>query len=190
MILKYIEENSTIGNDIVKVDTFINQQIDPVIMDAFANEFALYFRNKKIDRVITIEAGGIAPAVLTALKLNVPLTVIKKESSKLMTDVYTSTVHSFTKNKTYDLCVNKHNLDQNESVLFIDDFLANGHAFMAAKDIVEQSGSNITSVGILIEKSFQSGRQKIEALEIDILSVARITKLSEENGIEWFEEDC
>jgi xanthine phosphoribosyltransferase len=185
--MNYIKDNAVfLDGNIIKVDTFVNQQVDPSFMDEVANEFYKVFKESQIDRIVTIESGGIAPSLLTALKLNVPLTVIKKETSVLMDNIYKASVYSYTKKKTYELCVNKHNLKANERVLFIDDFLANGNAFLATKEIVEQSGSNVVGVGILIEKSFQGGVTKISDLNIKYHAIAKANKNN--NQLYWMED--
>lgn len=179
------KDGMVLSDTILKVDKFINQQVDPLLMKKIGIEFANRFRGKKVDAIMTIEAGGIAPAVFVALELNVPLVVIKKGKSKTANDVYTSTVKSFTKNKVYDIVINKSILDKHSNVLFIDDFLAEGNAFFATQKLLEQANVTIEGIGIIIEKSFQAGRAQIEELGYDIYSLARIREMSPETGIIW-----
>ena len=137
------------------------------------------FKNKNIDKVITIEASGIAPAYATAIKLNVPLVILKKSQSNILNNnLYTTVVHSFTKNIDYNITCSQKFLLPNENILFIDDFLANGEAVLGAYRLCKMANCNLIGVGIVIEKSFQPGRKKLEHLNLNVHSLARIEKLS------------
>ena len=155
-------------------------------MDSIGEEFANYFKVKNITKVVTIESSGIAPAYATALKLDVPLVIFKKQSSAILDTETTiqTPVHSFTKNTDYVLMASKKYLSENDNILIIDDFLANGQAAMGAYRILKEAGSSVAGVGIVIEKSFQDGRKKLEDLGLDIYSLARVSKISS-NGIEF-----
>ena len=151
-------------------------------------EFANYFRDKKIDKVLTVESSGIAPALATALELEVDCVFArKKQSLTTGEDFYHSSVYSFTKQVTNELIVSKNFLNEGENILMIDDFLANGQAAKGMIAIIRQAGANPAGLGIVIEKSFSEGRQLIEDMDIDIYSLARIAKL-EEGKITFVEE--
>ena len=175
---KILKEGIALNEHILKVDSFLNHQIDVNLMNEIGKEFANYFGNKKIDKIVTIESSGIAPAFATALALNVPMVVFKKQHSSILNnDLYETKVHSFTKNLDYTLTSSKRFLKENENILIIDDFLANGEAVLGASRILSMSKCNIAGVGIVIEKAFQPGRKKIEEAGLDIYSLARISKL-------------
>ena len=184
-LLKEKIENDgiVINENVLKVDNFLNHQVDTKLMDLIGEEFSSYFRNKQITKVVTIESSGIAPAYSTALKLDVPLVIFKKQSSAILdTDTTIQTpVHSFTKNTDYVLMASKKYLFENDNILIIDDFLANGQAAMGAYRILKEAGSSVAGVGIVIEKSFQDGRKKLEDLGLDVYSLARVSKISSDS---------
>ena len=175
-----------INENVLKVDNFLNHQVDTKLMDLIGKEFADYFKEKNITKVVTIESSGIAPAYAAALKLDVPLVIFKKQSSAILDTETTiqTPVHSFTKNTDYILMASKKYLSENDNVLIIDDFLANGQAAMGAYRILKEAGSSVAGIGIVIEKSFQDGRKKLEALGLDVYSLARVSKISSD-GIEF-----
>ena len=176
-----------INDHVLKVDSFLNHQVDTKLMDLIGEEFANYFKNKNITKVVTIESSGIAPAYATALRLNIPLIIFKKQSSAILDTETTiqTPVHSFTKNTDYTLMASKKYLSETDNILIIDDFLANGQAVMGAYRILKEASSSVAGVGIVIEKSFQDGRKKLEDLGLDVYSLARISKISSD-GIEFF----
>lgn len=176
-----LEKGEILNGNILKVDAFMNQQIDPFLMEKIGEEFADHFRNKQITKVLTVESSGIAPALMCAYKLNVPLVFLKKAQPSTMRDPLVSEVFSFTKNKTYTLCVEKKLIDEDDKVLFIDDFLANGEAFKGVEGIISQTHAQIGGIGIVIEKSFQKGHAYIEEKGYDLYSLASIKSL--ENGM-------
>ena len=181
LLKEKIENDGIVINEhVLKVDNFLNHQVDTKLMDLIGEEFSSYFRNKQITKVVTIESSGIAPAYSTALKLDVPLVIFKKQSSAILdTDTTIQTpVHSFTKNTDYVLMASKKYLFENDNILIIDDFLANGQAAMGAYRILKEAGSSVAGVGIVIEKSFQDGRKKLEDLGLDVYSLARVSKIS------------
>ena len=186
---KILEEGIVIGPNILKVDSFLNQQIDCHLIQQMGKAFADHFRDKKIDKVLTVESSGIAPALATALELNVKCVFARKQQS-LTTgdDVYHSSVYSFTKQVTNELIVSKNFLKEDENVLMIDDFLANGQAAKGMVALVRQAGANPVGFGIVIEKSFSDGRSVIENdMGLEVYSLARIAKL--ENGKITFVEE-
>ncbi len=187
LLKETITRDGVVINDhVLKVDSFLNHQVDTKLMDLIGEEFANYFKNKNITKVVTIESSGIAPAYATALRLDVPLIIFKKQSSAILDTEPTiqTPVHSFTKNTDYTLMASKKYLSETDNILIIDDFLANGQAVMGAYRILKEAGSSVACVGIVIEKSFQDGRKKLEDLGLDIYSLARISKISSD-GIEF-----
>ena len=187
LLKETITRDGVVINDhVLKVDSFLNHQVDTKLMDLIGEEFANYFKNKNITKVVTIESSGIAPAYATALRLDVPLIIFKKQSSAILDTETTiqTPVHSFTKNTDYTLMASKKYLSETDNILIIDDFLANGQAVMGAYRILKEAGSSVAGVGIVIEKSFQDGRKKLEDLGLDVYSLARISKISSD-GIEF-----
>ena len=158
-------------------------------MEEVVDEFLNYFGDREITKVITIEASGIAPAIMLAAKLKVPMLFAKKtEPSTLTNDTrYEAMVHSYTKNITSNVIISKEYLDETDSVLIIDDFLANGQAALGLADIVKQSGAKVAGIGICIEKSFQQGHELIKEAGIDLFSICRIQSL--DNGEVTFVEE-
>ncbi len=185
---KIKNDGIVINENVLKVDNFLNHQVDTKLMDLIGKEFAVYFKSKNITKVVTIESSGIAPAYAAALKLDVPLVIFKKQSSAILdTDTTIQTpVHSFTKNTDYILMASKKYLSENDNVLIIDDFLANGQAAMGAYRILKEAGASVAGIGIVIEKSFQDGRKKLEDLGLDVYSLARVSKISSD-GIEFLD---
>lgn len=185
---RILKDGIVIGPTILKVDSFLNQQIDSKLIHKMGIEFANHFRDKNIDKVLTVESSGIAPALATALELEVDCVFARKKQSLTTGDYfYHSSVYSFTKQVTNELIVSKDFLKEGENILMIDDFLANGQAAKGMIAIVRQAGANPAGLGIVIEKSFSEGRQLIEDMDIDIYSLARISKL-EDGEITFVEE--
>ena len=185
---RILKDGIVIGPTILKVDSFLNQQIDSKLIHKMGIEFANHFKDKNIDKVLTVESSGIAPALATALELEVDCVFARKKQSLTTGDYfYHSSVYSFTKQVTNELIVSKDFLKEGENILMIDDFLANGQAAKGMIAIVRQAGANPAGLGIVIEKSFSEGRQLIEDMDIDIYSLARIAKL-EDGEITFVEE--
>ncbi len=173
-----------IGDNIVKVDTFLNHQIDIDLMNDIGKAFYDYFKDKGITKILTVEASGIAIAAMAALHFNVPMVFAKKaQSVNLDGAVYTSNVYSFTKKRAYDVIVEKKFLNEDDRILIVDDFLAEGNACLGLIDIIEQSKAEIIGVGIAIEKGFQKGGKAIREMGYDLYSLAIIESMSEENGV-------
>lgn len=185
---RILHDGKSLAGGILKVDNFINHQMDPVLMKSIAVEFVRRFADLPINKIITIEASGIAPAIMLGYLLELPVVFVKKAKPTTMADIYISQVHSFTKNRTYDICVSKEFLAPGDNVLFIDDFLANGNAAFGMLDLVKQSGASLLGMGFIIEKSFQEGGKRLRELsDLRIESLARIKSL-EVNKVR-FEED-
>lgn len=185
---RILNEGRAINEDILKVDSFINHQVDPALMTSVGKEFASHFAGKGITKVATIESSGIAPAFATATALNVPLIIMKKQPSKILNDsLFQTEVTSFTKGTSYELTVSSKFLDENDHVLIIDDFLANGEAATGAIRLIRMSHATIAGIGVLIEKSFQPGHEKLVSQGFDVYALARIKHL-EAGKIEFCEE--
>ena len=183
-----LERGIAVNEDILKVDSFVNHQVDPELMKNIGDEFAEHFKGQGITKVATIESSGIAPALMTALALNVPMLILKKQPSKILNqDLYQAVVTSYTKGTSYELTLSKNFISENDHVLIIDDFLANGEAATGAIRLIRKAHATIAGVGILIEKSFQPGYEKLTEQGIDVYSLARIAKLGE--GVIEFVKD-
>lgn len=188
MTERIAREGRALNEDVLLVDSFLNHQVDMELMRQCGDAFAEHFRGKGITRVLTVESSGIAPAGMAALALGVPLVFLKKKTSRITTgDVYQTPVQSFTKGTRYELTVASRYLPAGEKVLFIDDFLAMGEAALGVARLVKEAGSEIAGIGIVIEKSFQPGRKKLEAAGFDVFSLARV-KTMREGAIEFVEE--
>lgn len=183
-----LEKGMVIDGHILKVDSIINHCIDPVLMDECGKAFYEHFKDKGITKVLTVESSGIAPAMMCALRLGVPVVFLKKALPSTMLDPLTAEVFSYTKNKSYTLCAEKRFICDDDSILFIDDFLANGEAFRGVENIVKQTNAKIYGVGILIEKSFQKGHQYIISQGYDFLSLADI-KSFDDHTIHFYNDE-
>ncbi len=182
------EEGRVLDNRVLKVDSFLNHQIDPALFQAIGKEIAKRFEGKQIDRIVTIEASGIALALMAAIEMNVPLVFARKKKSIFMTDeVYHSVVYSYTKEENYDVTVSKRFLPAGEHVLIIDDFLASGEAAMGLAKLVESAGDTVEGIAIVIEKSFQPGRERLERAGYHVESLIRIERFEDNRCI--FVED-
>jgi xanthine phosphoribosyltransferase len=182
---KIIHEGIVLNNNVLKVDSFLNHQIDPKLMFEIGKCFADLYREAGVTKILTIESSGIAPAVMTALHLDTPVVFArKKKSLTLQTDLYTEVVNSFTKKETSEVSVSQKFLSSEDHILIIDDFLANGDAALAMVHIAEQAHATIAGIGIVIEKSFQPGFDKLKNLGLRIDSLARIASL--DNGQVFF----
>lgn len=185
---KILAEGIAESDSILKVDSFINHQIDPELMKTLGEEIAAHFTGKGITRVATIESSGIAPALMTAAALGVPLVILKKQPSKILNqDLYQTVVTSYTKGISYELTVSSHFMNESDHVLIVDDFLANGEAATGAIRLIRKSHATIAGMAVLIEKTFQPGREKLEEQGIDVFALARISKM--EPGVIRFVED-
>lgn len=184
------KEGQALSETVLKVDSFINHQVDSEFMDALGRDFAEYFKDAGITKVFTIESSGIAPALMTAKHLNVPMVILKKQTSKILNgNVYQTRITSFTKGTSYELTLFADYIQPEDRILLIDDFLANGEAAMGASRIITESGATLAGIGILIEKSFQRGRKRLEEAGHRVYSQARIKRL-DAGVIEFLAEDA
>jgi xanthine phosphoribosyltransferase len=184
---KIIVEGKVLSNQVLKVDSFLNHQIDPVLMQEIGKEFAARFASEGVTKIVTIESSGIAPAVMTALEMGVKVVFARKRKSLTLKDnVYAAKVFSFTKQETNEISLSKEHLSANDRVLIIDDFLANGQAAFGLMELIQQAGASVAGIGIVIEKAFQEGGKKIREAGIRVESLAEVASL--ENGTVAFLE--
>ncbi len=185
---KIMQDGKVLSDQVLKVDSFLNHQIDPPLMKAVGEEFAERFKVDGVTKVLSIESSGIAPAMMTGLVLGVPAIFARKRKSLTMSEnLYTADVHSFTKNETNEISVSKDFLKKGDKVLVLDDFLANGQAVLGLLDIVEQAEAELVGVGIVIEKGFQPGGAMIREKGIRVESLAILESL-EDGKVEFREE--
>ena len=172
---RILRDGQVLGENILKVDSFLTHQVDFSLMKEIGQVFAEAVKDAGITKVVTIEASGIAPAVYVSEALGLPMIFAKKAKNITMTEgILTAEVYSFTKQVTSTVSIAGKFLNSDDKVLIIDDFLANGQAAKGLITIIEQAGAQIEAVGIVIEKSFQDGRQLLETAGYRVLSWARI----------------
>lgn len=178
---RIIKDGTVIGEEVLKVDSFLTHQVDAKLMKAIGDEFARLFGNEKITKIVTIEASGIAPAIFTGLALDIPVIFARKQKSLTMKEeLLTAEVYSFTKQVTSNISISKKFLGSEDNVLIIDDFLANGQAALGLVELCRQAGAKVEGIGIVIEKSFQNGRQLLESKGLRVASLARIKNLNDQ----------
>ena len=172
---RILRDGQVLGENILKVDSFLTHQVDFSLMKEIGQVFAEAVKDAGITKVVTIEASGIAPAVYVSEALGLPMIFAKKAKNITMTEgILTAEVYSFTKQVTSTVSIAGKFLNSDDKVLIIDDFLANGQAAKGLITIIEQAGAQVESIGIVIEKSFQDGRQLLETAGYRVLSLARI----------------
>jgi xanthine phosphoribosyltransferase len=173
-------DGKVLPGNIVKVDSFLNHQLDPVLMREIGSEFHRRFAAEPVTRILTIESSGIAAALTTGLAFGVPVVFAKKHKSANMGgSCYTSSVYSYTKAATFEVSVSSDYLGKSDHVLIIDDFLATGSAVNGLLDILRQSGASLAGIGIVIEKSFQDGGRELRAAGMRVESLAKIRAISD-----------
>ena len=183
---KILREGTVLPGNILKVGSFLNHQIDPALLYEMALELKRLYAGEEINKVLTIEASGIAIAALVGYVFGCPLVFAKKSKSKnISPNVYSVEVESFTHGRVYDIIVAKEFLGPGDRVLIIDDFLANGAALMGLSKLVEDAGATLVGAGIVIEKAFQPGGDMIRARGIRLESLARVKSMNEETGVEF-----
>ena len=175
---RILEDGKCYEGGILKVDSFINHQMDPMLMHKIAQEFVTRFKNEHINKVVTIEASGIAPAIMVGYLMQLPVVFVKKKQPKTMENMLTTTVHSFTKDRDYTVCISNNFLTPEDHVLFIDDFLAYGNAALGMIDLINKSGATLSGMGFIIEKAFQDGGKILREKDVHVESLAIIDDLS------------
>ena len=176
---RILKDGKCFPGGVLKVDNFINHQMDPMLMHAMAEEFVKRFEGCGINKILTIETSGIAPAIMVGYIMNLPVVFAKKNKPNTMENMLVTEVFSFTKNKTYPVCVSKDYLTEGDNVLFIDDFLANGNAALGMIDLMNQAGAKLAGMGFLIEKEFQGGAAKLRSHGVRVESLAVIESLED-----------
>ena len=183
LISRILQDGRCLDNGILKVDRFINHQMDPYLMKQVAVEFMNLFAEERPTKILTVEASGIAPAVMLGYLMELPVVFAKKKQPATMGDFYVSKVRSFTKQRDYTLIISKEYLSAADRVLFIDDFLAFGNAGMGIIDLCQQAGAEIIGMGFIIEKEFQNGRKVLEEAGIKRIESLAIIESLEDNRI-------
>ena len=175
---RILAEGNVLSPAILKVDSFINHQVDPVLMQEMGRDIADHFKDQGVTKVMTIDSSGISPALFVACELGVPLLILKKQSSAILkTDVIQTEVVSFTKEISYQLTLARKYLSDTDHVLLVDDFLANGEAATGALRLIRKANATVAGLGVLIEKSFQPGREKLNSQGLHVYSLARIAEM-------------
>jgi xanthine phosphoribosyltransferase len=176
---RIVRDGKVLSSHVLKVDSFLNHQVDPQLTMRIGQGFADLFRAERVTKVLTIEASGIHFALATAYALGVPFVYAKKKKAvTLSEEVYSAPVHSFTRGETYQISVSKQYLSSGDRVLIVDDFLATGAALVGLTKIVADAGAHLIGVGAVIEKSFQEGRSLLEQAGVRVESLARIASMS------------
>lgn len=174
---RILKDGKCYPGGILKVDKFINHQMDPNLMKQCAVELIRRYAGTDINKILTIEASGIAPAIMMGFLLDLPVVFAKKKKPSTMDNMLSTTVTSFTKKREYTVVISKDYLTPDDKVLFIDDFLAYGNASLGIIDLCKQAGAHLEGMGFIIEKSFQNGRKLIEEQGIRCESLAIVDSL-------------
>ena len=186
---RIVADGKSEAGNILKVDSFLNHQIDVSLLEEIGQEFKRQFGDREVNKILTIEASGIAIACIAARYFNVPVVFAKKSRSlNIAGDVYTAKVESFTHKNTNDIIVSKKFLSPEDRILIVDDFLANGKAILGLCQLVEQAGATLVGAGVVIEKGFQDGGKRIREAGIDLRSLAILEEMDVNTGIRFREE--
>ena len=177
LLEKIKNEGQILGNGILKVDSFMNHQIDPILMNEVGLEFARVFAEYKPTRVLTAETSGIAPALSTALALKVPLVFARKSRPVTMTDPFEAKAPSHTKGGIVSLMVSPEYLSASDRILIVDDFLASAQTLVALAKLVAQAGATLVGIGTVIEKVYSNGRELLKDVNVPVVSLARIKSI-------------
>ncbi len=181
---KILEEGKIYPGNVLKVDSFLNHQIDVGLLDVIGEAFYEKYKGKKITKILTIEASGIAIACATAKFFGVPVVFAKKSKSlNIGDDVYVSRVSSFTYGKEYDATISREYLKNDDKVLIVDDFIAIGNAMKGLVEICDQAGAEIVGIGICIEKAFQHGGDDLRQMGYDVTSLAIIDEMTDKGEV-------
>ena len=187
---RIVKDGRVATGGVLKVDSFLNHQIDVELYNEIGKEFKRLFSDVKVDKILTIEASGIGIACIAAQYFGVPVVFAKKAKSKNIDGgVYSSAVHSFTYGKTFDIMVSEKIISKDENILVIDDFLANGKAALGLMDIIQKAGAKVSGVGIVIEKGFQSGGAQLREMGINLKSLAIVDEMDDNGNITFRQVD-
>lgn len=181
---RILKDGKVYPGGVLKVDSFLNHQIDSELLSETGRELFRLFGDENITKIVTVEASGIAIACLTAIHFRVPAVFAKKNKTVNISDnLYTAEVESFTHKKTYPIVIDKAYITESDRILIVDDFLAKGHALMGLLDIARQAGASVAGAGIMIEKCFQSGGDTLRSQGLRIESLAMIESMSDDGTI-------
>lgn len=184
---RILSDGEILGDDILKVDSFLNHQIDIQLLKDMGKDFYNIFSDYNINKILTVESSGIAIACYAAEHFGVPVVFAKKSGHRnIGNDVYTAEVFSFTKGETYEICVSKKYINAGDRILFVDDFLANGQAALGIAKIIKNAGAELVACGFAIEKGFQPGGQRLSQAGIKHESLAIVDSIG--NGTIKFRE--
>ncbi|MFD1953226.1 xanthine phosphoribosyltransferase [Paenibacillus thailandensis] len=173
------QEGVILSDTVLKVDSFLNHQVDTELALSIGREFGRLFADRGITKVLTIEASGIQFAMAAGIALKVPFVYAKKKKAVTLAEqVYSASVHSFTRQETYQVSLSRNYLGPNDRVLIVDDFLATGAALVGLVQIVREAGAELAGVGCVIEKGFQEGRRLLEDMGVHVHSLARISSMA------------
>ena len=188
---RILKDGKVFADNILKVDSFLNHQIDIDLLQEIGKEFYRIFGNCNVTKILTIEASGIGIACVTAQFFHCPVVFAKKTQTKnIAGDVYTTKVESFTHGKIYDIIVSKDFLNRDDNVLVIDDFLAQGNALIGLINLIKDSGAALVGAGIVIEKGFQPGGKKIRSMGVRLESLAIVDSMDPETGVTFRHSSC
>lgn len=174
-----MQDGKCYAGGILKVDSFINHQMDPDLMKAIGHELSERFKDCGVNKIVTIEASGIAPAIMMGAEMHLPVVFVKKKSPKTMQNALVSKVHSFTKDRDYTVCISSDFLGKGDRIVIVDDFLAYGNAARGLIDLAQQAGAEIAGFGIIIEKVFQEGGNELRREGYRVESLARVLSLDD-----------
>ena len=181
---RILKDGKVYPGGVLKVDSFLNHQIDSELLSETGKELFRLFGDENITKIVTVEASGIAIACLTAIHFRVPAVFAKKNKTVNISDnLYTAEVESFTHKKTYPIVIDKAYITESDRILIVDDFLAKGHALMGLLDIARQAGASVAGAGIIIEKCFQGGGDTLRSQGLRIESLAMIESMSDDGTI-------
>ncbi len=179
---KILQEGKVLAGDILKVDCFLNHQIDVAFLNELGKDIYNHYKDSNVNKILTVEASGIGLACIVAQYFNCRVLVGKKHKSlNISNDVYSAKVYSFTHKTENTIIVSKEYLSEKDNVLIIDDFLANGNACLGLIDIVKQAGGQVKGISCAVEKTYQGGHDKLVSLGYDVYSLARIEKMQDGN---------
>ena len=179
---RILKDGEVYPGEVLRVGSFLNQQLDTELITLMGKEIADHFRDKGVTKILTIETSGIALAFATAQSLGVPMVFAKKHKSNNLDQVLVSTkVFSYTHQSTYDVVVSREFIDSTDNILIVDDFLAKGNAIIGLLEIIETAGAECAGAAVAIEKGFQHGGDKIRDMGIDLLSLAIIESMSDDS---------
>ena len=186
---RILQDGQVRPGNVLKVDCFLNHQLDVDLLDKIGEEFYRIFKNDGVNKILTIEASGIGIACVVAQYFHCPVIFAKKTQTKnIAGEVYTSKVESFTHGRVYDIIVAKEFLGPGDKVLLIDDFLANGAALEGLAQLVKDAGAELVGAGIVIEKAFQPGGDRLRAKGLRIEALARVQSMNEETGVTFADD--